>query len=113
MLHDLNLKLYGNDKLIPRLVNDFSAFNMKIKPFISQLKSKEFIKFPQLREQSECAEDLTNIPENIEKIMLVQDTYKSRISDFAEEEDCILAFINQFSRSEQNILKMPSDHRWS
>ena len=36
----------------------------------------------------------------------------SRFCDFVEEEDCVLAFINLFSRTEQNILKMPNDYRW-
>ena len=37
----------------------------------------------------------------------------SCLCDFAEDVDCILAFINPFSRTEQYILKMPSDYRWN
>ena len=48
-LNDLNLKLPGKDKLIARLVNGRSAFKMKSKPFISQLKGKDVSKFPQLK----------------------------------------------------------------
>ena len=68
-LNDLNLKLRGKDKLISRLVNDISAFKMKFKPSISQLKSKDISKFPQLKEQSECAEDCANFTEYNEEII--------------------------------------------
>ena len=57
------------DKLVPRLVNNISAFKMKLKPFIPQLESKNFSKFLQLKEQGECAEDLDNFTEYIEKII--------------------------------------------
>ena len=58
--------LRGKDRYIHRLINDISTFKMKYKPFISQLKSKDFSKFPQVREQRECAEDLANFTEYIE-----------------------------------------------
>ena len=73
----------------------------------------DFSKFPQLKEQSQCAEDLANVTEYIDKIILVQEALESHFSNFAEEEDCILAFINQYSHTEQNILKMPSEYRWN
>ncbi|XP_068229614.1 general transcription factor II-I repeat domain-containing protein 2A-like [Palaemon carinicauda] len=41
-------------------------------------------------------------------IILLQEAFDSRFSDFAEE-DCMLAFINPFSPTENNILKMPSN----
>ena len=43
----------------------------------------------------------------------MQDAFESRFSDFAEEDDCIIAFINPFSRTEQYILRIPSDYRWN
>ena len=49
------------------LVNDVSAFKMKFKLIISQLKSMDFSKFPQLNEQGECAEDLAIFTEHIEE----------------------------------------------
>ena len=64
-LNDLNLKLRRKDKLISRFVNDIRVFKMKLKPSISQLKSKDLIKFPQLKEQSQCADDLDNFTEYI------------------------------------------------
>ena len=76
---------------------------MKFKPFISQLKSKDFSKFIQLKEQIECTEDLSNCTEYIEKNLTTQEAHESRFSDFA--------FINRFTPTEQNILKMPSDYR--
>ena len=66
-LNYLNLKLLN--KSIPRLVNDISAFKIKINLLISPLKRKDFSKFPQLKEQSECAEDLDNFTEYTEKII--------------------------------------------
>ena len=42
------------------------------------------------------------------QILHQQPTFDSYFKDFAEEE-CILAFINPFSLTEQNILKNPSD----
>lgn len=39
----------------------------------------------------------------------MQESFGSRFSNFAKEEDCILAFINPFSLSAQTILKMPSN----
>ena len=44
-----------------------------------------------------------------EKIRLLQISFESRFIDFGEEDDCILAFINPFSLSEQKIMKMPCD----
>ena len=86
---------------------------MKFEPSISQLRLKDFRRFPQVNVQSECAEDLANFTEYIEKFTLIQEAYESRFSEIAEEEDCVLAFINPFSFTEQNILKMPSDYRWN
>ena len=103
-LNDLNVKLQSKAKLIPRLVNDTSAFKMKFKPLISQLKSKDFGKFPQLREQCGCAEGRAKFAEYIEKIILIHEAFESRFSDFAEEENCILAFINPLSRTDQSIM---------
>ena len=50
---------------------------MKFKPFISQIKSKDISKFPQLSEQSECAKDLANFTEYIKKSYY----YKRPLSD--------------------------------
>ena len=49
--------------------------------------------------------------QNTLKKILLQEAFECRFSDFAVEEECILAFINPFSRTEQNIVKMPSDYR--
>ena len=43
------------------------------------------------------------------KIIVLQKVFDSSFSYFAEEEDCMLAFINLFSLTEQNILKIPSN----
>ncbi|XP_068209107.1 general transcription factor II-I repeat domain-containing protein 2-like [Palaemon carinicauda] len=107
-LNDLNSKLQGKNKLFPSLVNDISAFKMKLKLSISQLENKDLSQFPHLKEQSECAEDNINFTEYIEKIILLQEAFDIRFSDFSEE-DCMLAFINPFSLTENNILKMPSN----
>ena len=40
--------------------------------------------------------------------MLLLESCDGRFSDFSQEEDCILAFLNPFSLTEHNILKMPS-----
>ncbi|XP_076358929.1 general transcription factor II-I repeat domain-containing protein 2-like [Tachypleus tridentatus] len=66
-LNDLNSKLQGKDKLFPSLVNDISAFKMKLKLFISQLENKDLSQFPHLKEQSECVQDNTKFTEYIEK----------------------------------------------
>ena len=84
---------------------------MKLRPFISLFKSKDHSIFPQFNEQSECAEDLSNFTEYIVRIILTQEVIESHFSDFAGEEDCILAFIDLFSRTRQNILKIPSDYK--
>ena len=110
-LNDQYLELRGIVKLISRLVNDISAFKMKSKPFISQLKSKNFSQFPRLMEQSKCSDDLANFAYYTKKDILRQEASDFRFRDFAEEEDCTLAFINPFSRAEQNIPKMPCDNR--
>ncbi|XP_076373031.1 general transcription factor II-I repeat domain-containing protein 2-like [Tachypleus tridentatus] len=82
---------------------------MKLKLFISQLENTDLSQFPHLKEQSECVQDNTKFTEYTEKIILLQEVFDSRFSDFAKEEDCMLAFINPFSLTEQNILKMPSN----
>jgi len=43
------------------------------------------------------------------KIKLLQNSFENRFCDFAKEVDCIFAFINPFSVSEQKIMKTPSD----
>jgi len=82
---------------------------MKLKLFISQLEKKDLSQLPHLKEQSECVENIVNFEKYIEKIKLLQEAFDSRFSDFSEEEDRMLAFINAFSLSEHNILKMPSN----
>ena len=79
-LNDPNLYLRVEDKFIPMLVNDISAFKMKFKPFISQLGCKDFSKFPQLIEQVECAEEFANFTKYIEKIILIQESFVSCFS---------------------------------
>ena len=76
--------------------------------FVTQLQNKELNKFPYLRQQSERVEDNVNFTENIKKIMLLQESFDGRFSDFFEEEDRILAFSNPSSLTEHNIPKMPS-----
>ena len=77
--------------------------------FVSQLKNQDLSKFPHLKEQSESADDDGNYTKYIDKIKLVQESFESRFQDFHKEEDCIFAFINPFSLSEQQIIKMPSN----
>ena len=108
-LNNLNLKLQGSDQLFPRLVNDISAFKMKLKVFIAQLENKDFSQLPHLKEQSESAENIVNFAKYIEKIKLLQESFNNRFSDFSEEEDRMLAFVNPFSLNERNNLKMPSN----
>ena len=40
--------------------------------------------------------------------MLLQESFDGRFSDFSEEKDRILGFLNPFSLTEYSILKMPS-----
>ena len=40
---------------------------------------------------------------------LLQESFENRFCDFVEEESYIAAFLNPFSLSEQDILKMPSN----
>ena len=47
-LNNLNLKLQGKDQLFPSLVNDISAFKMKLKVFIAQLEKKDLSQLPHL-----------------------------------------------------------------
>ena len=97
-LNDLDIKLRGKDKLIPRLINDIIyIFEMKFKPFVFQLKSLDFSKFPQLKEQSECAEDFSNFTEYIENIILIQQAFESCFGDFAKEEDCTCIYKSIFT----------------
>ena len=107
-LNNLNLKLQGKDQLFPSLVNDISAFKMKLKVFITQLKKKDLSQLPHLKEQSESVENIVNYAKYIEKIKLLQEAFNNRFSDFSEE-DRMLAFINPFSLNERSILKMPSN----
>ena len=44
--------------------------------------------------------------------MLLQESFDGRFSDFSEE-DRILAFLNPFSFTEDNIQKMPSQMKWN
>jgi len=57
----LNLKLQGKDKLFPSFVNGMSAFKMKLKLFISQLKKRNS------KEQDECVDNVVNFATYIEK----------------------------------------------
>ena len=63
---------------------------------------------PHLKEQSKCFENIVNLAKHIEKIILLQEAFDSRFSDFSEE-DRMLAFINSVLLDEHNILKMPSN----
>ena len=38
-INDLNVKLQGQSKLLPGLVNDINTFNMKLEMFVSQLEN--------------------------------------------------------------------------
>ena len=80
----------------------------KLKLLVAQLKNKELSQFPYLKQQSQCVKDNFNFAEYINKIRLLQELFDGRFSDFSQEEDCILAFLNPFSLTEHNILKMPS-----
>ena len=108
-LNNLNLKLQGKDQLFPSLVNDISAFKMKLKVFIAHLEKKDLSQLPHLKEQSESVENIVNFARYIEKIKLQQEAFNNRFSDFSEEEDRMLAFINPSSLNERSILKMPSN----
>lgn len=50
-LNSLNLKLQGNNKLLPALVNDVSAFMEKLSLYQDQLGDNDFTHFPNLRSQ--------------------------------------------------------------
>ncbi len=108
-LNDLNLKLQGKNKLFTSLVNDFCVFKTKLNIFTSQLKNADLCNFPHLEEQSEYADLDFTMAKIFDKIELLQESFESRFSDLAKEEKSTLAFINPFSFSEQNILKMPSN----
>ena len=56
---------------------------------------------------------LLTLQNALKKILLIQEAFESRISDFAEEENCILASMNPFSCTGQNILRMLSDNIWN
>ena len=86
-LNNLNLKLQVKDKLFPSLVNDISAFKMKLKVFIAQLEKKDLSQLPHLKEQSESVKNIINFAKYIEKIKLLQEAFNNRFSDFSEEQD--------------------------
>ena len=69
---------------------------MKLTVFISQLEKKDLSQLPHLKEQSKCVENIVNFAKYIEKIKLLQEDFDRRFSDFSEEEDRMLAFINPF-----------------
>ena len=56
---------------------------------------------------------LPTLQNTLKKNILIQEDFESNFSDFVEEEECILAFINPFLCTEQNILKMLSDDIWN
>ena len=89
-LNNLNLKLQSKDQLFPRLVNDISAFKMKLKMFIAQLEKKDLSQLPHLKEQSESVENIVNFAKHIEKIKLLQEAFNNRFSDFSKEETACL-----------------------
>ena len=94
-------------QIVSCLVENVIAFKRKLKLFVTQLQNKELSKFPYLRQQSECVENNVNFMEYTKKIMLLQESFDGRFSDFSEE-DRILAFLNPFSLTRHDILKMPS-----
>ena len=53
--------------------------------------------------------DHAYLTEYIVRSILLQEAFESRCSQLAEEEDCILAFINAFTLAEGNVMKMPSN----
>jgi len=67
LLNYLNLKLQGKDKLFPRLVNGVNAFKMKLKLLISQLEKKDLSQLPNLKEQNECAENISTLQNTLKK----------------------------------------------
>ena len=64
---------------------------------------------PHLKEHSKSVKNIVNFAKYIEKIKLLQEAFNNRFSDFSEEEDRMLTFINPFSLNERSILKMPSN----
>ena len=82
---------------------------MKLKVFIAQLEKKDLSQLPHLKEQSESVENIVSFAKYIEKIKLLQEAFNNRFSDFSEEEDRMLAYINPFSLNERSIRKMPSN----
>ena len=105
-LNNLNLKVQGKDQLFPSLVNDISAFKMKLKGFNAQLEKKDLSQLLHLKEQS--VENIVNFAKYIEKIKVLLETFNKSFSDFFEE-DRLLGFINPFSLNVRNILKMSSN----
>ena len=83
---------------------------MKSKPFISQIKKKDFVKYHSWKNKVNVLEILPTLQNTLKKIILIQKDIEGRFSDFAVEE---LASINPFFRTEQNIMKMPSEYRWN
>jgi len=81
---------------------------MKLKLFISQLENEDMSHFPNSKRAVECAVDNVSLRKGTVVITLLQNSLENRCCDFAEE-DCILAFINPFSLSEEKIMKTPSN----
>ena len=65
--------------------------------------------FKRFKRTNESVENIVNFAKHIEKIKLLQEAFLNRFSDFSEEEDYMLAFINPFSLNERSILKIPSN----
>lgn len=77
-LNSLNLKLQGNNKLLPALMNDVSAFMEKLSFHQDQLGNNDFAHFPNLRSQ---VSQLRSI--SFEPVICVQ-----YLSEFASEFSC-------------------------
>ena len=69
-LNHFNLTLRGKDQLFPCLVNNISAFKIKLKVLISQLVKKDLSQLPHQKEQSQYVENIINFAKYIEKIKL-------------------------------------------
>ena len=97
-INDLNLKLQGNSKFIPSLVNDINAFNNEMQTNV-RLPVGKFGFVPiqtHLKEQSECAADHGSLVKYADKSKLLQLSFESSHHAFGKEDDSILAFTKPF-----------------
>lgn len=107
-LNELNKRLMVKNQFINQLANAVSAFDLKLKLFIKQLKDENFINFPYLQKMKEKFPEKCLDYSNQVEILL--SSFQNRFTDFASHSMKIRLFGDPFAVP---VEEAPKSSRWN